>query len=411
MIADLLQLIFVGAGEYKSATHAKGNRPPEGLVLDDAVAGGKGLGYAFLTIEKQEGQFIIIGCYLAAAARVVTPFIVQQGISFTSQLQPLNRPLGYQDFLSSTGQVLPRVAAEAHMRSSQRVTLRFFDRLSDYHRILYDNEILPLDVNQPGVLRNYAKIIRSFSRSGDLDQHKTKDDLKNFLFGEEAKKAIWDDYQKRISEISQQLADHQHNTSLIADITDKLTRFRILHERRQQARKAEETLLLAQVLYHQGEELRVAAAAAAAATAAVAGQANLLQLERAAAQQQMRFAQQEVADHSDLKDQQEKLLTEQQAGKQAELAAQQEQLELSPAADKARQYREAVAQVTSWLGTHDNLAKLRATQQRHQQIRRDYELLARLDKQLAADKLTAAFQETGWATAREAEHAVATLRE
>lgn len=244
-----------------------------------------------------------------------------------------------------------------------------------------------------------------------MDQHKTKDDLKNFLFGEEAKKAIWDDYQKRISEISQQLADHQHNTSLIADITDKLTRFRILHERRQQARKAEETLLLAQLLYHQGEELRVAAATAAAATAAVAGQANLLQLERAAAQQQMRFAQQEVADYSDLKDGQEKLLVEQQTWKQAELAAQKNQLELSPAADKARQYREAVAQVAGWLGTHDDLAKLRATQQRHQQIRRDYELLARLDKQLVADKLAATFQETGWATAREAEHAVATLRE
>ena len=411
MIADLLQLIFVGVAEYKSATHAKGNRSPEGLVLDDAVAGGKGLGYAFLTVEVQESRFVVIGCYLAAAARVVTPFIVQQGISFAGQLQPLNRPLGYQDFLSPTSQVMPRADVEAHMRSSQRLTLRFFDRLGDYHRILYDNEILPLDVNQPGVLRNYAKIIRSFSRSGDLDQHKTKDDLKNFLFGEEAKKAIWDDYQKRISEIRQQLADHQHNTILIADITDKLTRFRVLHERHQAVRQAEEALLLAQVFYQQAEELRVAAAFASSSLAAVNGQAKLLQLEHAAAQQQMDFAQKELADYLHLIDEQEKLLVGQQDWKQAGLAAQKKQQELRPAADKAKQYWEAVAQVADWLRTHAGLAELQATQRRHQQIRRDYELLAQLDEQLATDGLARAFQDTGWATARDAEHAVATLRE
>ncbi len=411
MIADLLQLIFVGASEYKSATHARGNRPPEGLVLDDAVAGGKGLGYAFLTVEVQESRFVVIGCYLAAAARVVTPFIVQQGISFAGQLEPLKRPLGYQDFLSTGGQVLPRADAEAHMRSSQRVTLRFFDRLGDYHRILYDNEILPLDVNQPGVLRNYAKIIRSFSRSGDLDQHKTKDDLKNFLFGEEAKKTIWEDYQKRIGEISQQLADHQHNTGLIADITDKLTRFRGLHERRQVARKAEEALLLAQVIYQQGEELRGTATLAAAAVATTNGQAKLLQLEQAAAQQLMDSAQKELADYLRLSEEQKKLLAEQQEWRQAELAAERKQQELRPAVDKARQYREAMAQVTAWLRTHGNLTELRATQRRHQQTRRDYELVTRLDEQLVADRLTTAFENTGWTTARAAEHAVATLRE
>ncbi|NML66159.1 hypothetical protein HHL22_13180 [Hymenobacter sp. RP-2-7] len=411
MIADLLQLIFVGAGEYKSATHAKGNRPPEGLVLDDAVAGGKGLGYAFLTVEVQESRFVVIGCYLAAAARVVTPFIVQQGISFAGQLEPLKRPLGYQDFLSAGGLVLPRADAEAHMRSNERVTLRFFDRLSDYHRILYDNEILPLDVNQPGVLRNYAKIIRSFSRSGDLDQHKTKDDLKNFLFGEEAKKAIWDNYQKRIGEISQQLADHQRNTSLIADITDKLTRFRGLHERRQAARKAEEALLLARVIYQQGEELRAAAALATAARATVTGQTKLLQLERAASQQQLESVRKELTDYLRLVEEQKKLSDKQQKWKQTESAAQQKQQELRPAADKARQYREAVAQVTSWLRTHGNLAELRVAQRRHQQTRWDYELVRRLDEQLAADKLTTTFENTNWTTARAAEHAIATLRE
>jgi hypothetical protein len=122
MIADLLQLIFVGKEAYKSATHAQGARPPEGLVLDDATSGGKGLGYAFLTVEVGAGRFLVVGCYLAAAAKTVVPFIVQQGISFAHKphrLQPLDRPLGYRDLLPTSGQVLPLADMPAHMQQQQ----------------------------------------------------------------------------------------------------------------------------------------------------------------------------------------------------------------------------------------------------------------------------------------------------
>ena len=59
IIADLLQLIFVGSSVFRSATiPVKDRREPDGLVLRSP---GKSLdyGYAFVNIEIANGQFVV----------------------------------------------------------------------------------------------------------------------------------------------------------------------------------------------------------------------------------------------------------------------------------------------------------------------------------------------------------------
>jgi len=100
MIADLLQLIFVGSDAFESATKGVGDRPPDEMVLK---AGGKGtdLGYAILNIETSENKFITIGTYIESSARHTQSFIVQAGFNFDddSKLQAFDKPLSCKDFL------------------------------------------------------------------------------------------------------------------------------------------------------------------------------------------------------------------------------------------------------------------------------------------------------------------------
>jgi hypothetical protein len=417
MIADLLQLIFVGKEAYKSATHAQGARPPEGLVLDDATSGGKGLGYAFLTVEVGAGRFLVVGCYLAAAAKTVVPFIVQQGISFAHKphrLQPLDRPLGYRDLLPASGQVLPLADMPAHMQQ-QQVYIKFFEhRLSDFHRLLFDNELLPLDVNQPGVLKNYANIIRSFSRSGDLDQHKNKDDLKRFLFGEEAQRSIWHDYQERVKEIEQQLTDYRANDGRAKDLERKLTRFHGLHTKHQTAQQAQAAWRLAQAAYWQGETQRAEAALALATSQALATEAGHWQLQHAKSQVEAATAEQSYQRYADLLATQQQLLRDTKAQQQQATQARQQLDHWQPAADQARRYAQAVAEATAWLGRYDSLEALREAQQQHQQLRHEHALLQRLAAHLQAHGQAADFPQSGWASAASpaaAEAALETLRQ
>ena len=64
IIADLLQLIFVGSEMFESATRTMDEkRELDGLVLRTPPKG-IDIGYAFLNIEIQSRHYIVIGCYL-----------------------------------------------------------------------------------------------------------------------------------------------------------------------------------------------------------------------------------------------------------------------------------------------------------------------------------------------------------
>ena len=100
IIADLLQLIFVGASAFRSATiPVQGKREPDGLVLRSP---GKSLdyGYAFVNIEVADGQFITAGAYLESTSKATRPFVVQAGLAIEQgEFTPMTKPLYAADFL------------------------------------------------------------------------------------------------------------------------------------------------------------------------------------------------------------------------------------------------------------------------------------------------------------------------
>ena len=73
IIADLLQLIFVGSEMFESATRTMDEkRELDGLVLRTPHKG-IDIGYAFLNIEIQSRHYIVIGCYLESNSKRTKP--------------------------------------------------------------------------------------------------------------------------------------------------------------------------------------------------------------------------------------------------------------------------------------------------------------------------------------------------
>ena len=68
MIADLIQLIFVGSKHFVSPTQATEKRDPNGMVLT-INEGGAGFGYAFMNIEILPNQFLVVGTYLESSRK------------------------------------------------------------------------------------------------------------------------------------------------------------------------------------------------------------------------------------------------------------------------------------------------------------------------------------------------------
>ena len=414
LIADLLQLIFVGKGEYKSATKGQDARPPEGLVLADVATGGKGLGYAFLSVETGPAQFLVVGCYLAAATGAVVPFVVQQGISFSEELVPLTRPLGYRDLLPADGRILPLADMATHIRLQLGATSKFFERQSsEFHRVLWDNQLLPLDVNRPGVLKSYATIIQSFSRGIDFDYHQKPDKLKKFLFGEEAQQDILRDYERRTDDIRQQLVDYQENGKQATLLQEKLVRFNRLHQQHQAWQHTRRELLRDQLAYWQTEALRAEDEARQLADRLQRGETAHRQLRLTKCQAEAAEAAQTRKQHADLVEKQQRLTSELAGHQQTEQTAQQQADTVRPAAEQARRYEEVKRQLAGWLATYNTVAGLRRAQEQQQQQRREQGLLSQLEAHLHGSELHTFFPQSVWAQGnpQAAEAALNALRE
>jgi hypothetical protein len=114
MIADLLQLIFVGSDAFESATKATGERKPSGMVLEE---GGRGrsnsTGYAFLNIETGPQEYLVIGTCIETGNRNTHCFIIQAGFDY-SPVRPLNQALTYLDFLKNE-EILPIDLLKEHI--------------------------------------------------------------------------------------------------------------------------------------------------------------------------------------------------------------------------------------------------------------------------------------------------------
>ncbi len=217
MISDLLQLIFVGSGAFESATKGTDERKPAGMVLQRA---GKGtdLGYAFLNVEIKKDQFICLGVYIESTGSHTEAFIVQRGYGF-DVLAPFEKPLETQDFLKNED-ILPLDVLKEHLEA-QALVCESWQRVKSYHEILYNHNLLPLNLAEnEKTLKDFAQIIQSFSRGKTLETNKSSS-LKSFLFGDSEAKRIFKKFKEAVKDFESEMGEYGRNRQEIDRVTSK----------------------------------------------------------------------------------------------------------------------------------------------------------------------------------------------
>ncbi len=214
MIADMIQLILIGSGEFQSATDGNKDRDVKGMLL-----GTKGKtssrGYIFLNVEVKPKQYIVIGAYIESTSNVAEMFVVQNGYDW-DVLTPLNSPIFTKDLIINdkveTLNSLCEKIEFARVKSFRR---------KNYHQILYNNEILSLDLTKEETLKAYASILRSFSRGKGFK--KESENLKKFLFGDDDKNVIKAKYDEEVRNITNDFHEHKRYLDEIRLINEKQT--------------------------------------------------------------------------------------------------------------------------------------------------------------------------------------------
>ncbi len=256
IIADLLQLIFVGSTAFKSATATlKDKRDPDGLVL---TTPGKGtnVGYAFLNIESAEEQYITIGAYFESTNKGTKPFIIQSSTEIENgKLVPMHTPLKASDF--KDGEDVYDLDELIDVFDEKQLVFKKWERISYYQRILYSNDILPLDLaSGDKILNDYAKIIQSFSRGRTLDTQKSKS-LLDFLFGQEKGKELYDKYTHIVKELEHTIDAYGQNLNAIKLLTNKYQKVCSLKTSLEAKNLKEEEYFAKDLLFHREEYKRV----------------------------------------------------------------------------------------------------------------------------------------------------------
>lgn len=254
IIADLLQLIFVGSSAFRSATiTVKDKREPDGLVLRSP---GKSMdyGYAFVNIEIADGEFIVAGAYLESTSKATRPFIIQASLSIEhGDCIPMAKPLYAVDF-QNREYIFPLDEMIERMEEKDLV-FKDWQRISYFHKTLYKNKILPLDLtDKDKVLKDYAKIIQSFSRGKELDTTKSSS-LLDFLFGQEKGKELMNKYKSIVEDIEKNAIDYGKNNEEIILLTKKCLEVSGLYKALEEKKEAEKTFRTHQYLYWQREYL------------------------------------------------------------------------------------------------------------------------------------------------------------
>ena len=214
MIADMIQLILIGSSEFQSATDGNKDRDVKGMLL-----GTKGKtssrGYIFLNIEVKPKQYIVIGAYIESTSNVAEMFIVQNGYDW-KVLTPLNNPIFTKDLIINDKVETLNSLCE----KTEFARIKSFRR-KNYHQILYDNEILSLDLTKEETLKTYASILRSFSRGKGFK--KESENLKKFLFGDDDKNIIKAKYDEEVRNITNDFHEHKRYLDEIRLINEKHT--------------------------------------------------------------------------------------------------------------------------------------------------------------------------------------------
>jgi exonuclease SbcC len=212
MIADMIQLILIGSSEFQSATDGNKDRDVKGMLCGN-TSKASSRGYIFLNIEVNIKQYIVIGAYIESTSNVADMFIIQDGYNWET-LAPLNNPIFTKDLIINN-----RVETLNSLCEKLKLLRMKSFRRRDYHRILYNNELLSLDLTKDETLKAYASILRAFSRGKGFK--KESESLKKFLFGDDDKNAIKTKYDDEVRNITNDFYEHQRYLDEIELISKK----------------------------------------------------------------------------------------------------------------------------------------------------------------------------------------------
>jgi ABC-type dipeptide/oligopeptide/nickel transport system ATPase component len=225
MIADLIQLVFVGSEAFHSATESMDARDVDTMVLKSTQGRGSDIGYVILNIEYNHDSFLVIGAYLESTSKHTRSFVIQASYD-ENNLTPLTRPVLVEDLFVQdqipTQEMLKQALEEKGM-IYQAVGQR-----KKFHSLLFKHNLLTIDLSQSAqILRDYAIIIQSFSRGKSLEVGNSSS-LKSFLFGDEKAKEITQKYKKAVEELQTTLKEFTQNRAQIELVTKKYNAIKVL---------------------------------------------------------------------------------------------------------------------------------------------------------------------------------------
>ncbi|MBD2755185.1 hypothetical protein [Spirosoma validum] len=242
IIADLIQLIFVqdrSLIRFGTDGVKKGSRTIEKIPYLHHQA------YAYLTIEVDRNQFIVVGVCIPNDTKIpLKPFVITnqsdinkatiKDISFSRDRLVKSNHLLVDDSVVA----IPDLAI--HVRNKLRLALTRLD-VRQYHHFLKRFNLLPVNLTVDSNLKALARVIQSFSRAKDFDPTDPKN-LKNFLFDE-----IGDDHTKEFRQYQADLADQLKRYKDLNQISEEITS----NQRRLRTLKdVETTLLQAELNWH-----------------------------------------------------------------------------------------------------------------------------------------------------------------
>jgi exonuclease SbcC len=210
MITDMIQLILVGPSAYSSSTEGTLGRPADGMVYQSKKRT-YAAGYLILNVEVSPGKYLAIGAFIEKSSKIVKMFIAQAGFDWEDKLEYLDKPVYYKQFLVN-GQIVPIEMLDDDLED---INVKVFST-KHYHSLLYQHEILTLDLSESRKkLDSYASIFRSFSRGKGLKTDPSS--LKNFLFGDDDRQLLakYNNEVKSISDGYQEQSRYKSEIELI----------------------------------------------------------------------------------------------------------------------------------------------------------------------------------------------------
>jgi hypothetical protein len=236
IIADILQLILVGEREFKSATDSSSERAARKLIVER-------YGYVFLNIAVDTDKYIVIGMYISAIS--IDPFIIQANLGLDI-FEPLSAPLLSKDFMSGDDIIDMPYLPEKMKENKQAYAVKL--SLNKYHELLEQNKILPIDLKTEGNLRNFAQIIRAFSRGKGFKNNSKW--LKDFFLNDDRENIIKARFDEQLSDMAQELRDHKENKETLENVRIKYDKLKRLFNLKQAYDLAQEEYLKTKAIFH-----------------------------------------------------------------------------------------------------------------------------------------------------------------